>query len=1097
MSLVPKSLVEKRSTANGGLVKNNVPPFGHNTLPGTVSTTNSTSTLSGSAAKNLNNTSLSHHSYPRQPGQGNGSVHGVMSLHRLQRSGLIPNIPSNNNPNGGKMTLPQVVAQAPSNVVGSGGNVSSSNNNTRTLPIYTAAVIQDTSSENMTSPQTHRTSEPQIAHYATVRRQDAGSVCSGGAAGSVNVGGGFAKQSGQTNAFTLIAYQTQGAQTGNDAQKKQQTPTVLYAIPANQALQHQHAHQLHQHVIQTSTGPMIVHSAQLASLQRQQGIAAGLIGQPPGHAQGKIVGVVQTAALATPSTTSTPPPTACEGTLGQRPLSGGAAKASGRIGELVCTCPPELHQALAEQQQRQQNQQNALLLNRSNQLSDAAPLHPQPFSAQSEQKPYHGSFLGTDCAPCQAEREATLLSNGGKPGQTQPFAWGNRVISEGCTDTCLPCRNQNSDAESQVSYLVALFQALKASGVHADSFSSALCRLGITAGEKDDQRRLSTQLKSEIESIRSSLSEVKQKCYGLRNFISQETQAFERQLAVQLRKYDKKKGLRLVQPFFDARMQRVRSDRQALDNALAAYQTTWSSLIGQLADLEGVIEETGNDVLRGRCRITLPIVSALEERLHLAISAIEFCCENDPLLRKSVWQQAENEWNSAEYETRTLEEQLDQLSDLKERSSKLNGTISTLKRLAKVNANTRNSEQHLQRLRSLGGVLNPGAANSGSAERKRLLSTIKLLQPDHEERMRSIEIQDALRERRKRVFRDPPVIRAPAKALLLNGIHISPIWPDDSQTKRPAHNAILDHKIESGMTAAGVRTAPGCPRQRPKQTRPEDAIRHTPDDSFDSGDAGEPNTTANLPPPLRTPCILPANCVDQLPRDSSSSSSQATNIKSTPGLLKRSGMKSKGGMNVTFNTRVKVDDGSQEVLLNCILDDDQPEYFQEVKVIPRGGKSVETKQQGFRKCGEAGGDCSSPTEKTKSADEACWESGDEMHTAGVTDEENITASSPQKSHNKSLFSRLAAELPSHSELPPAPPPRLSSKLAASLSRKPDGDSVDGKHLLKYENIDSFLVTLDSQNSRMSSEQSSHPDNERTPTEYNHNLDFNRPSTGKI
>lgn len=46
----------------------------------------------------------------------------------------------------------------------------------------------------------------------------------------------------------------------------------------------------------------------------------------------------------------------------------------------------------------------------------------------------------------------------------------------------------------------------------------------------------------------------------------------------------------------------------------------------------------------------------------------------------------------------------------------------------------------MQRLQSLGGVLNPTAADSGSAERKRLMATIRLLQPDHDERMRSIEV---------------------------------------------------------------------------------------------------------------------------------------------------------------------------------------------------------------------------------------------------------------------------------------------------------------------------------------------------------------------
>ncbi|VDK72081.1 unnamed protein product [Dibothriocephalus latus] len=582
----------------------------------------------------------------------------------------------------------------------------------------------------------------------------------------------------------------------------------------------------------------------------------------------------------------------------------------------------------------------------------------------------------------------------------------------------------NSDAESQVSYLVALFQALKASGVHDVSFSSALCRLGITTGEKDNQRRLVSQLKKEIEDIRSSLSDVKQKCHGVRNFIMQETQAFERQLAVQLRKYDKKKGLRLVQPFFDSRMQRVRSDRQALDNALAAYQTTWSSLIGQLADLEGVIEETGNDVLRGRCRITLPVVSALEERLHLAISAIEFCCENDPLLRKSVWQQAENEWNSAEHETR----------------------------LAKVNANTRNSEQHLQRLRSLGGVLNPGAANSGSAERKRLLSTIKLLQPDHEERMRSMEQMDF--------------------ASCINFTNRS----EDASSSCEENDKIVENELYS----PGVSDTHSNPSQRPKQTRTDDAVRHAPDDSFDSGDAGEPNTTANLPPPLRTPCVLPANCVDHLSRDSSTSNTQAPNVKVTAGLLKRSGAKSKGGLNVTFNTRVKVDDGSQEVQLNCILEEDQQEYAQENKVIPRGGKSIDTRQQDFRKCGEAGGEFSSPTKKTRSAaDQASCDANDEPHAAGLTVTEGSTACSPQKSQDMRLYSRLAPELPPHCELPPAPPPRLSSKVGHFIGHKSD---VNVKRLLKYENMDNLLATLDSQNSRMSSVPPHHPDKERTPTE---------------
>nr|CUU00367.1 hypothetical transcript [Hymenolepis microstoma] len=341
---------------------------------------------------------------------------------------------------------------------------------------------------------------------------------------------------------------------------------------------------------------------------------------------------------------------------------------------------------------------------------------------------------------------------------------------------------------------------------------------------------------------------------------------------MQLKKYERRKGFQQVHPFYDTRIHRVRSDRQILDKALVAYQTTWSSLIGQLVDLEGVIEETGNDVLKGRCRITLQMVSALEDRLQLATSAIEFCCENDPLLRKSIWQHAENEMDSAEQEIRILEEQLEQLADLRERSARLNGTILTLKRLAKVNANSRQSDQQIQRLRLINGVLNPMAADSGSVERKRLMATIRLLQPDHDERMRSIEIQEALRERRKRVFRDPPVFKGLAKALLLNGIHITPIWPE------------------------------GFSRRSHRNTTP---IPEPPDISALSEEPPEiPNTTANLPQPLRLP--VSNVLVSRLKNPN------APKVKRTA--------------RVKFNSQVYVEGEDRPLPLNCILEEDTNGY---------------------------------------------------------------------------------------------------------------------------------------------------------------------------
>uniref|UniRef100_A0A5K3FIF0 AIP3 domain-containing protein n=1 Tax=Mesocestoides corti TaxID=53468 RepID=A0A5K3FIF0_MESCO len=402
---------------------------------------------------------------------------------------------------------------------------------------------------------------------------------------------------------------------------------------------------------------------------------------------------------------------------------------------------------------------------------------------------------------------------------------------------------------------------------------------------KGFQRAAAARAQSDVRLFRTALSNLKHEHLQMKVLFGKEIQNCERQISVQLKKYERKKGLQQPQPFYDTRIHKVRVDRLALDNALAAYQTTWSSLIGQLADLEGVIEETGNDVLKGRCRITPQMVSALEDRLQLATSAIEFCCENDPLLRKSIWQHAENEMDSAEQEIQILGEQLEQLSDLRERSARLNGTIVTLKRLAKVNVSARQNEPQLHRLRALGGILHPAAADNGSAERKRLMATIRLLQPDHDERMRSIEIQEALRERRKRVFRDPPIFKGPAKALLLNGIHISPIWPEGFSRK-------------SQRSATLMLDPPDTPT----------VTEETPE---------APNSTANLPQPLRVPI------------------STVPTARVLVGRLKNpNAPKAKRSAHVTFNMQVYVDGETQPLPLNCILDEDTAGVLRRRRPVP-------------------------------------------------------------------------------------------------------------------------------------------------------------------
>ncbi|VDK20263.1 unnamed protein product [Taenia asiatica] len=640
-----------------------------------------------------------------------------------------------------------------------------------------AAVAQQktllTSRLGVTSPPTQR---PADSHYGSVRRTEMTKVIGQATAATGTSAGAQGHQGNQT--YTLIAYQP----TQSDPHRKAQNqPAVLYAIPSNHAFLQQHQiHQIIQQQQQQHSSQASFKPSQHAMLHKSVSgvIAPAAVLMPstrPGHAHAHVHGSNACDAGQQQRTTVTTTSAATVATPAHRP------------GELVCTCPPELHQALIEhhqQRQSQQHSQNFLLINR-----DQPPVQLPDVT--------HASL--------HAERKLRQV----------------HVVFSKCFDT--------------------------------------MCNF---------QRETAIRAKKELQQVRAALSDLKREQIQLKTIFAKEVQCCERQIAVQLKKYERRKGLQQAQPFYDTRIHKVRSDRQTLDNALAAYQTTWSSLIGQLADLEGVIEETGNDVLKGRCRITLQMVSALEDRLQLATSAIEFCCESDPLLRKSIWQHAENEMDSAEQETRILEEQLEQLSDLRERSARLNGTITTLKRLAKVNTNTRQNEQQMQRLQSLGGVLNPTAADSGSAERKRLMATIRLLQPDHDERMRSIEIQEALRERRKRVFRDPPVFKGPAKALLLNGIHISPIWPEGFSRKSNRNSTLM-----SDLPDVSV------------------ANEEPPEIS---------NTTANLPQPLRLP--LSTVLVSRLRNPNAP--------------------KPKRNVRVKFNMQVYVDGEDQPLPLNYVLEED-------------------------------------------------------------------------------------------------------------------------------------------------------------------------------
>ncbi|KAL5972039.1 hypothetical protein TSMEX_000226 [Taenia solium] len=734
-----------------------------------------------------------------------------------------------------------------------------------------AAVAQQkallTSRLGVTSPPTQR---PTDSHYGSVRRTEMTKVIGQATAATGTSAGAQGHQGNQT--YTLIAYQP----TQSDPHRKAQNqPAVLYAIPSNHAFLQQH--QIHQIIQQQQQQ----HSSQASfkSSQPKEDFYVMTKECPPNKHPESVSGVIAPAAVLMPSTR---PGHAHAHVHGSNASDAGqqqrttvtttsaatVATPAHRPGELVCTCPPELHQVtrclhdLLRLCPKDENPNPLTFIQRN---KPQVYVKVKVIAIDSINNSYGTSsvilreYFGRDHRP-----SPNICSNYDQLRSTPDS------VQLQCAGLHCPQRGREMDAESHVNYLVTLFQVLRASGVREESFVSAFRLMGLSPQLKDFQRETAIRAKNELQQVRAALSDLKREQMQLKTIFAKEVQCCERQIAVQLKKYERRKGLQQAQPFYDTRIHKVRSDRQMLDNALAAYQTTWSSLIGQLADLEGVIEETGNDVLKGRCRITLQMVSALEDRLQLATSAIEFCCESDPLLRKSIWQHAENEMDSAEQETRILEEQLEQLSDLRERSARLNGTITTLKRLAKVNTNTRQNEQQMQRLQSLGGVLNPTAADSGSAERKRLMATIRLLQPDHDERMRSIEIQEALRERRKRVFRDPPVFKGPAKALLLNGIHISPIWPEGFSRKSNRNSTLMSDLPDVSVV---------------NEEPPEIS-----------------NTTANLPQPLRLP--LSTVLVSRLKNPNAP--------------------RPKRNVRVKFNMQVYVDGEDQPLPLNYVLEEDNP-----------------------------------------------------------------------------------------------------------------------------------------------------------------------------
>ncbi|KAF6774230.1 hypothetical protein AHF37_06782 [Paragonimus kellicotti] len=191
---------------------------------------------------------------------------------------------------------------------------------------------------------------------------------------------------------------------------------------------------------------------------------------------------------------------------------------------------------------------------------------------------------------------------------------------------------------------------------------------------------------------------------------------------------------------FDANISSVRADRASLDRTLLELHDSKASLTEQLHDLECVIEQTGNDVLQHRCRITLPYVQTLDSRLDSISRAVGSTCVLYPDLRQKLLEQEAAETRANELEKRLLNEQVHHLEDIGEKCKRIKGTILTLRRLAIVNVQNRQQTSSPRRFAHLGGMMNRAAADPNSLERTRLYAAITAIQVDSEKRMQAIQV---------------------------------------------------------------------------------------------------------------------------------------------------------------------------------------------------------------------------------------------------------------------------------------------------------------------------------------------------------------------
>ncbi|GAA56698.1 hypothetical protein CLF_111382, partial [Clonorchis sinensis] len=253
---------------------------------------------------------------------------------------------------------------------------------------------------------------------------------------------------------------------------------------------------------------------------------------------------------------------------------------------------------------------------------------------------------------------------------------------------------------------------------------------------RDKIKQLILKNKAELEDCRRSIISLRQLHGRFQREVSEELNTCREQTVRLLKEYKTQ-----LSCYSDPTLRSIRTDRASLDRMLTELREARTSLGEQLHDLECVIEQTGNDVLQHRCRITLPYVQTLDVRLDSISRAVGSTSATYPDIRQRLSKQEEAELRAIDMEKRqvVLDEQLHQLEDMGEKCKRIKGTILTLRRLAIVNGQNRQQASSPRRFAHLGGVMNRAAADPNSLERTRLYAAIKAIQPNSERRMQAIQ----------------------------------------------------------------------------------------------------------------------------------------------------------------------------------------------------------------------------------------------------------------------------------------------------------------------------------------------------------------------